>query len=88
MWQNRAGGSVASPVIIAEGGWVAFNRVVAAGRWSSAPIRRAVARAKAENRLIDLSYNQPRYWVLFLDTGQVAVVSASIFSAPPEGLNR
>lgn len=87
MRQNQTGGRAVSTVIVAEGGWVAFNRVVAAGRWSSAPIRRAALQAKAQNRLIDLSYNQARYWVLFLDTGQVAVMSASIFSTPPEGLD-
>lgn len=58
------------------GGMVAPGRVVAAGRWDSAPIRRAARTAKAEGRLIDLTYGHACKWVLFLDSGHVVLATA------------
>lgn len=55
------------------GGMVAPGRVVAAGRWDSAPIRRAARKAKAEGRLIDLTYGHACRWVFFMDSGHVVL---------------
>lgn len=60
---------------VGAGGLVATQRVVAVGRWSSAPIRRAARAARAENRLIDLTCGEACRWVIFLDTGQVALAT-------------
>ncbi len=59
--------------LIEPGGRIPRHRVVAVGRWDSAPIRRAVRRAKSEGRLIDLTYGHACRWVYFLDTGHVAL---------------
>ena len=58
-----------------DGGMVAPNRVVAVGRWSSAPIRRAARNAKHEGRLIDLTYGKACIWVLYLDSGHLVLAS-------------
>lgn len=60
---------------IGPGGWVAAERIIAIGNWDSAPIRRAARKAKAENRLIDLTYGQACHWVIFMDSGQVILSS-------------
>ncbi len=60
---------------IGPGGWIAAERIVAVGNWESAPIRRAARKAKAENRLIDLTYGQACRWVIFMDSGQVILSS-------------
>lgn len=57
------------------GGLVARERVVAAGRWASAPIRRAARRAKQEGKVIDLTYGRACHWVLFLDSGHVVLAT-------------
>lgn len=59
--------------LIEPGGRIPRYRVVAVGRWDSAPIRRAARRAKSEGRLIDLTYGHACRWVYFLDTGHVAL---------------
>jgi regulator of extracellular matrix RemA (YlzA/DUF370 family) len=56
-------------------GFVAPERVIVAGRWESAPVRRAVHKAKAEGRLIDLTYGRACKWVIFLDTGHLVLTS-------------
>lgn len=66
-----------APVLWAVGpaGWVAAERVVAVVRWDSAPIQRAVKKARAESRLIDLTYGHACQWVLFLDSGHLALAT-------------
>jgi regulator of extracellular matrix RemA (YlzA/DUF370 family) len=56
-------------------GLVAPERVVVAGRWESAPIKRAVRKAKMEGRLIDLTYGKACKWVLFLDSGHLVLAA-------------
>ncbi len=63
---------------IGPGGSVAARRVVATGRWDSAPIRRAARQARKEGRLIDLTYGQACRWVFFLDSGQVVLGTQNI----------
>lgn len=60
---------------VGAAGVVAPQRVLAAGRWASAPIRRAARRAQAEGRLIDLTYGQACKWVLFLDSGHLVLAT-------------
>lgn len=60
------------------GGMVAARRVVAVGRWDSAPIRRAARQAKMEGRLIDLTYGHACRWVFFLDSGHVVMGTRSL----------
>lgn len=62
---------------IAPGGSVSRRRVVAVGRFDSAPIRRAVNQARKEGRLIDLTYGRACKWVFFLDSGHVALATKS-----------
>lgn len=56
---------------VGEGGYVAAARLVAVGRLDSAPIRRAVRKAKVEGRLVDLSFGKACHWVFFLDSGHI-----------------
>ena len=56
---------------IGPGGSIAFDRVIAVGRWESAPIRRAARKAKDEGRLIDLTYGKASRWVYFMDSGHI-----------------
>ncbi len=56
-------------------GLIAPERVIVAGRWDSAPIKRAVKKARAEDRLIDLTFGQACKWVIFLDCGHLVLVS-------------
>lgn len=62
---------------IGPGGAVARKRIVASGRFDSAPIRRAVHQARKEGRLIDLTYGQACKWVFFLDSGHVVLAATS-----------
>ena len=62
---------------VAAGGKVSRSRVVAVGRYDSAPIRRAVNQARREGRLIDLTYGRACKWVFFLDSGHVALAAKS-----------
>lgn len=57
------------------GGFVAPERVIAAGSWGSAPVRRAARKAKNEGRLIDLTYGRATAWVLFLDNGHIILTA-------------
>ena len=56
-------------------GLVAPDRVIVAARWESQPIRRAVHKAKAEGRLIDLTYGRACKWVVFLDSGHLVLAT-------------
>ncbi|MHC1733407.1 MAG: extracellular matrix/biofilm biosynthesis regulator RemA family protein [Bacteroidales bacterium] len=60
---------------VGTAGLVAPDRVIVAGSWDSAPIKHAAQKAKAEGRLIDLTYGQACKWVMFLDTGHLVLVS-------------
>jgi len=51
------------------------ERVLAAGRWDSAPIQRAARKAKAEGLLIDLTFGRACKWVLFLDSGHLVLAA-------------
>lgn len=62
---------------IGPGGVVARRRIVASGRFDSAPIRRAVHQARKEGRLIDLTYGRACRWVFFLDSGHVVLAATS-----------
>lgn len=62
---------------IGPGGTVARNRIVASGRFDSAPIRRAVHQARKDGRLIDLTFGQACKWVFFLDSGHVVLAATS-----------
>lgn len=62
---------------IGPGGNVARKRVVAVGRFDSAPIRRAANLARKEGRLIDLTFGQACKWVFFLDSGHVVLATKS-----------
>ncbi len=59
--------------LIEPGGRLPKKRIVATGRWDSAPIRRAVRKARAEGRLIDLTFGHACRWVYFMDTGHVVL---------------
>lgn len=56
-------------------GLVAPERVIVAGRWDSAPIKRAARKARAEDRLIDLTFGRACKWVIFLDSGHLVLVA-------------
>jgi len=60
---------------VGTAGLVAPERVIVAGRWESAPIKRAARKAKAEDRMIDLTYGRACKWVLFLDSGHVVLAT-------------
>jgi regulator of extracellular matrix RemA (YlzA/DUF370 family) len=62
---------------VGPGGSVARQRVVAVGRFTSTPIRRAVNLARKEGRLIDLTFGRACIWVLFLDSGHVVLATKS-----------
>lgn len=53
---------------VGAGGFLSPEHVIAVGRWTSAPIRRAARQARAENRLIDLTYGKACCWVYFMDS--------------------
>ena len=60
---------------VGPGGWVISDRVVAVARWDSAPSQRAVKKARAEGRVIDLTYGHACQWVLYLDSGHLALAT-------------
>ena len=60
---------------VGTGGLIAPDRVIVAGRWDSAPIKRAVRIAKSEGRLIDLTYGRACKWVMFLDSGHLVLAA-------------
>lgn len=60
---------------VGAGGMIAPERVVAVGRYDSAPIRRAARIAGQQGRLINLTYGHACIWVIFLDSGHLALAS-------------
>ena len=60
---------------VGSAGLVAPDRVIVAGRWESAPIKRAVHKARAQGQLIDLTFGRACKWVLFLDSGHLVLAS-------------
>lgn len=72
-------------VPVGAGGLVSAERIVAAGRHDSAPIRRAVRRARNEGRLIDLTFGHACHWVLFLDTGHLVLAPENFQHLPNTG---
>lgn len=60
---------------IGPAGLVAPDRVLAAGRWDSAPIRRAARKARSTGHLIDLTFGRACKWVLFLDSGHLVLTA-------------
>lgn len=63
------------------GGMFARERVIAIGRWDSAPIRRAAQQARKQGRLIDLTFGYACKSVIFMDNGHL-VLSASLHFWP------
>lgn len=61
-------------IVVGKGGILAVDRVVAVARASSAPIRRLVE-AVGRERVVDLTFGQPRRAVMVLDSGHVVTVS-------------
>ncbi len=61
-------------IVVGKGGILAMDRVVAVARANSAPIRRLVE-AVGRERVVDLTFGQPRRAVVVLDSGHVATVS-------------
>ena len=76
----------ASPIPLwttGAGGLIARERVVAVGRWESAPIRRAAQAARKEDRLIDLTFGYACKCVVFFDSGHVALTATQFFYPEP-----
>jgi len=69
-------------IVVGKGGILAVDRVVAVARANSVPIRRLVE-AVGRERMLDLTFGQPRRAVVVLDSGHVAAVSLT-----PEALLR
>ena len=67
-------------IVVGKGGVLAVDREVAVARADSAPIRRLVE-AVGRERMVDLTFGQPRRAVAVLDSGHVVAVSL-----PPETL--
>ena len=60
-------------IVVGKGGMLAVDRVVAVARANSAPIRRLVE-AVGRERVVDLTFGQPRQSVVVLDSGHVVAV--------------
>jgi len=67
------------------GGKLPKRRIVAAAHWDSAPIRRAVRKARSEGRLIDLTFGHACHWVYFMDTGHVVLGAKGLDDEDPKG---
>ncbi len=65
---------------IGPAGRLSLRRVIAIGRYDSAPIRRAVRQAHKEGRLIDLTYGHACRWVYFLDSGHIVLGTQSFLT--------
>jgi regulator of extracellular matrix RemA (YlzA/DUF370 family) len=74
---RQSGWSAGQPLSVGFGGAVAGDRIVALANPRSAPIQRAVRRAKEEGRLIDLTFGRRIRAVLFMDSGHVIRVTVS-----------
>ncbi|MFQ6058278.1 MAG: extracellular matrix/biofilm biosynthesis regulator RemA family protein [Anaerolineae bacterium] len=74
---QQRGWPAGQPVSVGFGGAVAGDRIVALANPKSAPIQRAVRRAKEEGRLIDLTFGRRIRAVVFMDSGHVIRVAVS-----------
>lgn len=72
-WQQ--GWPAGGPVEVGFGGAVAGERIVALANPESAPIQRAVRRAREEGLLVDLTRGRRGRTVLFMDSGHVVRVA-------------
>jgi regulator of extracellular matrix RemA (YlzA/DUF370 family) len=63
---------------LGQGGLIDPDRLVAVGRYHSAPIHRAAKAAEKAHRLIDLTYGKACIWVLFMDSGHVVLCSDAV----------
>lgn len=70
---------------VGRAGMVDPGRVVAVGLYRSAPIRRAAQTARSQGKLIDLTGGALCRWVLFLDSGHVALASDPMPVAAVDG---
>jgi regulator of extracellular matrix RemA (YlzA/DUF370 family) len=61
-------------IVVGKGGILAVDRVVAVAQAKSALIRRLVE-AVGRERVVDLTFGQPRRAVVVLDSGHVVAVS-------------
>ena len=61
-------------VVVGTGGILAIDRVVVIARADSAPVRRLVE-AVGRDRVVDLTFGQPRRSVVVLDSSHVVAVS-------------
>ena len=61
---------------------VNLQRVIAAGKASSAPLRRLLTQV-GEGMIIDLTYGRPRQTVVVMDSGHLILLAI-----PPEGVIR
>ena len=68
--------------LLEPGGRIPRRRIVAVGRWDSAPMRRAARQARSAGRLIDLTFGHACHWVYFLDTGHVALGARGLDEDP------
>ncbi len=59
---------------LGRGGALAADRVVAAARAQSAPIKRLLE-AAGPSHVLNLTYGEPRATVVLLDSGHLAVIS-------------
>jgi regulator of extracellular matrix RemA (YlzA/DUF370 family) len=62
-------------VAVGFGGIVAADRIVAVANPESAPIRRAVRRARAEGQLLDLTFGRRVRAILFMDSGHIVRIA-------------
>lgn len=65
------------------GGLIARERIIAVGRWDSAPLRRAAQVARAENRLIDLTFGYACQSVIFMDSGHIVLTPSTYLYPEP-----
>lgn len=61
--------------LVGPAGMISPERVIAVGRWDSAPMRRAARKARTEGKLIDLTYGHACQWVIFLDSGHLVLAT-------------
>jgi regulator of extracellular matrix RemA (YlzA/DUF370 family) len=61
-------------IVVGKGGVLAADRVVAVARADSAPIRRLVE-AVGRDRVVNLTFGQPRRAIAVLDSGHAVAVS-------------
>jgi regulator of extracellular matrix RemA (YlzA/DUF370 family) len=67
------------------GGWVAPHRILAVGRYRSAPVRRLIQLAGEQGQLIDLTGGKGRNWVYMMDNGLLILGSILILEDSQDG---